>query len=143
MKNGLVLFTFSKKAISDAHRLTDALNWVVSLSFNGQRQTSLSENLYLENNSINSLVINMDLDAEPIERTLGLMWDENEMRAIFSILDPLSRTNRVPGIIPNAGHLVTKINRWINWVNSLPLLNGLILNRGINPTRSDITAIEH
>jgi hypothetical protein len=49
---------------------------------------------------------------------------------------------RVQGIIPNAGHLLTKINRRITWANSLPLLNGLILNRGIYPTRSDITVIE-
>jgi hypothetical protein len=105
----------------------------------------------------------MDLDAEPIERTIGLVWDFNRdafvlaatvssegrtkrdlMRAIFSIFDPLGF---LAPVVFQGKFLMQDIwrrkfdwdveldqdliDRWIHWANSLPLLNGLILNRCI------------
>ena len=112
----------------------------------------------------------MDLDAKPIEWTLGLVWDFNRdafvlaatvssegrtkrdlMRAIFSIFDPLGF---LAPVVFQAKFLMQDIwrrkfdwdveldqdliDRWIHWANSLPSLNGLILNRCIYPTRNDI-----
>jgi len=72
--NWLVSFPTTDEAISTAHQLTEALKvggfpltqWVTSndtvrKALPGQQQASTS--------------INMDLDEDPIERTLGLVWD--------------------------------------------------------------------
>ena len=107
MDNWLVSFPAADEAISTAKRLTEALKiggfpltqWATSddevkSALIGQQQKETS--------------LNMDLDAEPIERTLGLVWDFHRdafvlgakaeadgktkrdiMKSIYSIFDPL------------------------------------------------------
>ena len=105
--NWLVSFATETEAISTAHSLTETLKkggfpltqWATSNEI--VRQS-------LPGQSLEGTTVNMDLDAEPIERTLGLVWDFKQdafvlgasvrsdgrtkrdlMRAIFSIFDPL------------------------------------------------------
>ncbi|XP_057380930.1 uncharacterized protein LOC130703485 [Daphnia carinata] len=105
--NWLTSFPSTSEAISTAHQLTRALraggfpltlwatsNDVVRKAIPGQRKEGAS--------------VNMDLDEDPIERTLGLVWDfrrdvfllgakaepggrtkRDLLKSIFSIFDPL------------------------------------------------------
>ncbi|XP_032781182.2 uncharacterized protein LOC116919317 [Daphnia magna] len=105
--NWLASFPSTTEAIATAHTLTEALKvggfpltqWATSdetvrQALPGQQQTGVS--------------VNMDLDAEPIERTFGLVWDfrhdvfilgaraesggrtkRDLLKSIFSIFDPL------------------------------------------------------
>jgi hypothetical protein len=74
MDNWLVSFPTTAEAVSTAHRLTDALKkggfpltqWATS--------SDIIRNL-LPGQQLDAKPINMDLDAERIERTLGLVWD--------------------------------------------------------------------
>ncbi|XP_032798702.1 uncharacterized protein LOC116935517 [Daphnia magna] len=107
MDNWLVSFPTEAEAISTAHSLTETLEkggfpltqWATSNSIVRQSLTG---------QQLDGTVINMDLDAEPIERTLGLVWNfhldafilgasvrtdgrtkRDLLKAIFSIFDPL------------------------------------------------------
>jgi hypothetical protein len=171
--NWLVSFTSSEEAISTAHRLTDALK-KGGFPFTQWATSDKSIRKSLPGKQLDGASINMDLDAKPIERTLGLMWDFNRdafvlaatvssegrtkrdlMRAIFCIFDPLGF---LAPVVFQAKFFMQDIwrrkfdwdveldqdliDRWIHWANSLPSLNGLILNRCIYPTRNDISTIE-
>ncbi|XP_045023467.1 uncharacterized protein LOC116929559 [Daphnia magna] len=102
-----IIFSGTLQAISTAHSLTETLGkggfpltqWATSNSIVRQSLTG---------QQLDGTVINMDLDAEPIERTLGLVWNfhldafilgasvrtdgrtkRDLLKAIFSIFDPL------------------------------------------------------
>jgi hypothetical protein len=92
--NWLASFPSATEAISTAHRLTEALkvggfpltqwatsNEAVRKSLPGIQQEGAS--------------INMDLDADPIERTLGLVWDfRRDVFVLGAKADPGGRTKR-------------------------------------------------
>jgi hypothetical protein len=107
MDNWFVSFSTTTEAISTANRLTDALKrggfpltqWATSSQI-------IRESLPAQQQDAKP--INMDLDAEPIERTFGLVWyfgrdvfileaaaksegksKRQLLRSIFSIFDPL------------------------------------------------------
>ncbi|XP_057368282.1 uncharacterized protein LOC130689298 [Daphnia carinata] len=171
--NWLASFSTEAEAISTAHRLTETLKtggfpltqWATSND--AVRQS-------LPGQQLENAVVNMDLDAEPIERTLGLVWNFNRdafilgasvrpdgrtkrdiMKALSSIFDPLGFLSP---IVLQAKFLMQDIwrrkfdwdveldqdliDRWIQWANSLPLLNGLALDRCISPTGKHVSTIE-
>ncbi|XP_057380307.1 uncharacterized protein LOC130702709 [Daphnia carinata] len=171
--NWLASFSTAAEALSTAHRLTETLKaggfpltqW--AMSNNAVRQS-------LPGQRLEGAVVNMDLDAKPIERTLGLVWifsrdafilgasvltdgrtKRDIMKAISSIFDPLGFLSP---ILFQAKFLIQDIwrpkfdwdfeldqnliDRWIHWANSLPLLNGLVLDRCISPTGKDASTIE-
>jgi hypothetical protein len=165
MDNWLVSFSTTTEAISTANRLTDALKrggfpltqWATSSQI-------IRESIPAQQQDAKP--INMDLDAEPIERTLGLVWDFSRdvfilgaaatpegktkrqlLRSIFSIFDPLGFLSP---IVFQAKYLMQDIWRLkFDWDDELSqdLLDRWIswangLHRCITPTRDDVTAIE-